>query len=570
MKLNLQKFFSLLLIVIMIFSVVGCRKNEDNKDNLSSESTPQSELVSSEEQTASEENDEFDDSDFEEDVFEDVWVDEEENTFDINLITIDNASSPIHKNFLGINGLYNCFPYMERTEGRTYTEKQAQREMELVKKMDVKMVRSFYSSLYSYDEEKGLYNWESADMKAVYRFMKELQEADIEIGLNAGWQLVTKSSAQLDPYAGIIVKDDLQKTAENYAEWMKNSLLQFRAHGINNVTSLFLFTEPGGFNSLKNKDPDQFSSVSVKEIEDPNFELWLTLVKALDSELKSEGIRKDYLFVGPNEAHTYESWVDGTYYLPMFYQALTKANDYIDVFSHHNYLPIGDITTDVAAEQVELYWRERADLTKELTGKRFWIDEFNVRAKASDSAGGISMDDPWEAMQVAIITARSMNIGVQNLFLWSLASQNWNGNGSSADHWVNGVHCTGLIPSLYLSATPHESYYGVSLLNRYFGDGDVYSVDEGWMHSACQKDKDGNWSIVVVNTDTENVNFKVDFTKQIGNKTFYRYVYNTVTQTKTENAVPIGADLAIKTTDSYFYDTIPPASFAVYTTKKPE
>ena len=90
------------------------------------------------------------------------------------------------------------------------------------------------------------------------------------------------------------------------------------------------------------------------------------------------------------------------------------------------------------------------------------------------------------------------------------------------------------------------------------------------MHSACQKDKNGNWTIVVVNTDTENASFKVDFTKQIGGKTFYRYLYNTVTQTSTENAVPIGADLAIKTSDGHFYDSIPAASFAVYTTKKPE
>lgn len=567
MKLLVERFFPLLLVLVMIVSVVGCSKSEEKKDTSSIPDTSQSDAVSSEEDTAEEDKtDEFESNDYSDDDFVDDWVDEPETEdVSINEITVDNASGPKHKNFLGLNGLYNCFTYMERTEGRTYTEKQAQREMELVKKMDVKMVRSFYSSLYSYDEQKAAYNWESADMKAVYRFMKELQEAGVEIGLNAGWQMITKSSAQLDPYAGIIVKDDMNKTAANYAKWMTNSLLQFRAHGINNVTSLFMFTEPGAF-IRSEKNPD----ISIKEQKDPNFDLWLTFVKALDKGLKDEGIRKDYLLVGPNEAHTYESWVDGTYYLPMFYQAITEANDYIDVFSHHNYLPIGDITSDVAAEQVELYWRERAELAKELTGKPFWIDEFNVRAKTSDSAGGISMDNPWEAMQVAIVTARSMNVGVQNLFLWSLASQNWNGNGSSADHWVNGVHCTGLIPSLYLSATPHESYYGVSLLNRYFGDGDVYGIDEGWMHSACQKDKNGNWTIVVVNTDTENASFKVDFTKQIGGKTFYRYLYNTVTQTSTENAVPIGADLAIKTSDGHFYDSIPAASFAVYTTKKPE
>ncbi len=572
MKLSsISKVMALLLVLIMIFSFVGCSEEKENNDVSSNQSDANTTTPEADDETALEDEQlSFDDDFYLDDYFDDTYFDEEweEDTEErvINEILIDNDSAPIQKNFLGLNGLYNCFPFMERTEGRTYTEKQAQREIELVKKMDVKMVRSFYSSLYAYDAEKGEYNWESDDMKAVYRFMKELQSADVEIGLNAGWQLVTKSSAQLDPYAGIVVEGNLQKTAENYAEWMKNSLLQFKAHGINNVTCLFMFTEPGGFNKMPNKN----TNISIKKQKDPNFDLWLTLVKALDATLRAEGIRKDYLLVGPNEAHTYESWVDGTFYLPMFYQALTKANDYIDVFSHHNYLPIGDITSDVSAEQVELYWHERVDLTTELTGKRFWIDEFNIRAQAHDSAGGISMDDPWEAMQVAIITAKSMNIGIQNLFLWSLASQNWNGNGSSADHWVNGVHCTGLIPSLYLSAIPHESYYGVSLLTRYFGDGDVYGIDEGWMHSACQKDKDGNWTVVVVNTDTENADFKLDFSKKIGNTVFYRYLYNTVTQVSTENAVPIGADLAIKSSDGHFYDSLPPASFAVYTTKKPE
>ena len=207
MKLLVERFFPLLLVLVMIVSVVGCSKSEEKKDTSSIPDTSQSDAVSSEEDTAEEDKtDEFESNDYSDDDFVDDWVDEPETEdVSINEITVDNASGPKHKNFLGLNGLYNCFTYMERTEGRTYTEKQAQREMELVKKMDVKMVRSFYSSLYSYDEQKAAYNWESADMKAVYRFMKELQEAGVEIGLNAGWQMITKSSAQLDPYAGIIV-----------------------------------------------------------------------------------------------------------------------------------------------------------------------------------------------------------------------------------------------------------------------------------------------------------------------------------------------------------------------------
>lgn len=563
------RLICLLLAFALAISLIGCKGAKPTAD---ASSTP-SEVVSSEEETIPEEveSTEPDEEKTEE------WSDPDAGTTDellINEIVIDNVGTPIQENSLGFNGIYSLFPFLEVSQNRTYTEKQAMREIELIRQMGVKMVRSFYSTKYAYDTVKKAYDWESKNMQGIYRYMKELQKADIKVGINAGWQLGGfinyKPNMEMDPYYEILVEGDEAKTARNYANWMVTSLNQFKAHGCNNVKYVFMFTEPGGFNSQRLANPEQFANVSIKDIEDPHFDTWLRLTKALDKRLKDAGIRKDYQLVGPNEAHYYESQVDGTYYLPMFYQALTQANDYIDIYSHHNYLPIVDLTSDVVAENVQLYWKERVDLTRELTGKPFWIDEDNIRNKASDSAGGIRMDDPWQGLQLAVMASECMNIGVQNTILWSLASQQWGGTGHGEDHWINGVHDTGLIPSIYVSSVPRIPYYGISLITKYFGRGTVYEVEEGWMHATCEQSEDDEWTVLVINMEMEEATFSVDFAKGVGDKTFYRYVYDTAKQVATADAVPIGADLGIKSDDGKFYDKLPGASFAVYTTRKPE
>ncbi len=566
-KKNLIRLVCLLLSFAIALSLMGC-KAKPSKSDVSSDTLEES--VSSE-QTETEESETE-----EEPVGDEEFIYEEEPEGEellVNQISIDNVGTPIQENCLGFNGMYSLFPFLEVSNNRTYTEKQAMREIELISQMGVKMVRSFYSTKYAYDTDKKAYDWESKDMQGIYHYMKELQKADIEIGINAGWQMgafiTGEPNYEMDPYYEILVDGDLNKSARNYSNWMIESLNQFKAHGCNNVKYIFMFTEPGGFNTLKNQNPEKYASMSVKDIEDPNFDTWLTLTKSLDKGLKDAGIRKKYKLVGPNEAYYFAS-VDGTYYMPMFYQALTKANDYIDIFSHHNYLPIVDLTADVVAENVQLYWKERVDLTQELTGKPFWIDEDNIRNKESDSAGGIRMDDPWQGLQLAVMACECMNIGVQNTILWSLASQQWGGTGYSEDHWINGVHDSGLIPSIYATSIPRIPYYGISLITKYFGRGTVYEVEEGWMHATCEKSDDGEWTVLVINMETEEATFSVDFAKGIGNKTFYRYVYDTSKQVATADAVPIGADLGIKSDDGKFYDKLPGASFAVYTTRKPE
>ena len=581
MKINVNRIVSALLVFAIAFSLTGCStKNETAQTSSDLTSSSESENLNSdlEKNDTSDVEDEVVDDEFNDDFYEDSTDDEFSDGVYVDELTVLNGSAPIQKNFLGLNGVYHCYPFLNVSGGRTYTEKQANYEINMIKNMGVQMVRSYYGTKYAYDEQTGGFNWESDDMKAIYRYMQELQKADIEISLNAGWaiaQFISDDGRGVwDFYDGVYVAGNKEQSAKNYADWMVKSLQQFRAHGCNNVTSLLLFTEPGGFHGMRwgASEPydGRWDGMSVTEIEDPHWPTYLRLTKALDKGLKDAGIRKDYLLVGPNEAHTYSSEIDGTNYLPMFYNALTEAKDYLDVFSHHNYLSINDMTSDVVADQVQMYWKERADLTKQLTGKPFWIDETNVRDKSNwGNTSGIRAENPWEAMQIAVMTAECAEIGIQNIILWSLASQNWGNNTTNDDAFINGVQNTGLLPSPYLTFVPNVSYYGISLLSKFFGRGEIYTIDDSLCHAFAEKGKDGEWTVLVINMDYESSTFRLDFENKIGNKTFYRYLYDTTNQTTSAKATQIGADLGIRTDDGHFCDTLPASCFAVYTTKKP-
>ncbi len=563
------RLICLLLALVMTVSLFGC--NGSKKDPVASSDTaetPSDAEASSEPEETEESGD-------------DTWdeTEEEEEAEDyseyINEIRVYNSEEPKQNGFLGLNAIYHLYPYLEVSDGRTYTKKQIDLEFSRVEQTGVKIVRSYYDTTYAYDRNAGKFNWESDDMKGIYKWANRLQDMDIDIALNAGWEMSifyeddADATGIWDYFRGVFVEGDPERSAKNYANWMVNTVNQFKAHGANNVKYLLLFTEPGGFNAVRTQE--KYQTMSVYDIEDPKFDTWLRLTKALDGALKADGIREDYQLVGPNEAHQWTSDVDGTRFMPMFYNALTQANDYIDIYSHHNYLTAVEMISDVVVDQVDLYWGERADLAKEVTGKPFWIDEGGIRNKQDDTPGGGFSNTEWHAVQVAQMMTRSMSRGIQNIMLWSLADQNWGNNSTNADGFYNGVQQSGIFPSVYLSAVPYKSYYGTSLLMKYFGKGgSVYPVEEAMMMYASCEEKDGKWTVLVVNSGFEDAEFKLSFDEGIGNKTFYRYMYDPNTQVATAEAKPIGADRAFRSDDGTFRDSLKPFSFAVYTTVKPE
>ncbi len=521
-----------------------------------------------------------DDEDYDDDTLEeDEYYDQDENFEDdvvYDEITVNNTKT-VHTDYMGLNGIYQGYTYMPDFQGRTYTEKMAQLEFDRIAQMGVSMVRTYYGTKYAWDTNTSSWNWESDHMKALYKWAGELEKRDIEVAINACWQVeAVIDGSGWDTANGVYTQGDFAKTCEKYGKFMVDTVNQFKAHGVNNIKYLMLFTEPGYAYEGEDGNPN-FSGATVEEkisdLEAPVFDRWLSLVKALDSAFKNEGIRKDYLFVGPNESSWTYSVASGTYYRPMFYQAVTQANDYIDIFSGHLYIETNDQSDDVTNDFCDTYYAERAALVKEKTGKRFWIDEFNMRdTSVNSNLGGTAetVSNMFHSLHIATAVSSGMRLGINNMMLWLLADQLWPDSNEYSNEFLDGVQVNGTLPSLFQTSVPRSTYYGVSLLTKYLGhNADVYETVSGFTSTGFQQDENGDYTLLAVNFSfTESTNLTVNFEKSLGTTTLYRYVYNPVTQKVTQDAKLISPDKAIKFDGTCFTDTIDPLCVVIYTTRK--
>lgn len=460
-------------------------------------------------------------------------------------------NNPLNTGFLGFNAIYHAFPYMPDKYGRQYTEAQAKLELDRLAAMGINTVRSHYTSEWAWDAAKNKWDWDSPKMTGFWRCLSELQDRNIDIGLAALWSLASlETDGAAIPSPGIYVPNDLDKTMKNYGDFMVETLKQAKARGYNNIKYLFMFTEP--HNTHLNKttwQPDNPRS----------FALYSKAVRALDKALRDAGIRQQYKLVGPNDnvADPYSYFLD---------HAVKDLNDCIDIYANHaSYAKADDLFLDSYHAQMMERYPSRLELIKD-TGKPFWIDEINVSVYRATVAGQIA-SNPWSATQLAAIYTASMNLGIQNLFIWTVCDQLWPDNvTTSSDGFTNGLQKLGALPSLFESSVPRPMYYGLSLLTKYTGKGTTYkgvSQEDGVYIASIQR-SDGNWTVIVTNAGYFEVDFTVEFEKTI-QKTLYRHVYNPNTVKPTTAARIHPSDKTFNNVRLRFSDTIGGGEIAVYT-----
>lgn len=596
--LNTNKVIILLLCFVLAFSTIGCKGSKPDINEPEISSSDVSSLSSEEDISSSNEepSDDFLENEEPSDDFleneEEITEDEQYSKDDYNDdflglyddIYIKNSTTPTCNEFLGLNGVYHAYTYIPDDLGRVYTEKQAKLVRDRVKQMGLNMVRTYYGSEYAWNAKTKIFDYNSDDMRGVYRWLKELEQDGIDVGINAGWNWKVYLKGDTWPVSpGIYVEGDREKSIENYTNWIIDSLNAMKANGCNNVKYLFMFTEPnlqGWYNE---------TDLTMKEVLDPNkknviteyeeenmgyydyiteYNNWFSLTSALDSEMEKAGIRGNYQFVGPN-THGSLHTADGTYIPPMFYKAVTEAQDQIDIYSSHFYMQIPDLYDSGVDDCAKNYWGDFLKFSKKYSNKPFWVDETNIRLLDKDSGSyGKIWDNAWGALRIAEFVTSGMNLGVDNMILWSIADQQWpNTTTYSEDNFVNGIQTTGVIPSAFYTSKPKVSYYGVSLLTKYLGNGKTYEAKSGFLFASAEEDKNGDYSILVVSTELDDIEITVNFEKEIGAKKVYRHLYNTSTQKVDARGTLIGIDKAIEVKDGSFVDVLPSASFAIYTTK---
>ena len=562
-------------------------------------------------------------------------------------ISVGNTSAPINTDFEGVTStVYHCYTFMDDEHGRTYTDEQAAIEMDRLKDSGITSVRTIFKSSFAAGNLKESYqnvvvdgvgssvktgesfdgwDWETSEMKAFYKWAKMLQDRDIDIILNAGWNIpffITKTSSIPELFYllgyeegysdsenyGIDItygfKDKYNESAKysftgnetaderrmiiaslRYGEWMRQALEACEAHGVYNVKYLLAFTEPGRKDRADQDEIDPYYC----------YPQWTRLVQGLHDALKDAGIRNKYRIIGPNQV-IYPDQNRPVSFL-QYYLDFEKENpEYagmVDILSSHIYARPLESETSIN-DPYACYDRSEASfeyfkniLEKNGAADRaFWCDEYNARAVDCTLGGGVGA----QMTQFAAGFVAAMNNGVDNLISWQIFDQLWTSQTNTGGEFVGGVHACGTCPSFvtiddkctntncachdykkYASYTPYVTYYGLNLLGKYMSakSGTVFSTtvtgdEKGGLYSSSMRDEKGNLVVLAVNTlgTATNVSFNAAKTSEYSKIT--RYTYNPNGITPTEKAISLASDGSFKVNGNSFYDTIPAMSFSIY------
>lgn len=510
------------------------------------------------------------------DTTDDQW---EDSTEDIDLtsdydLTVNN-NKVINDDFAGVNVVHQLYNYMPDKYGRTYTDKQVAHELDTMEKMRIKIIRSHYGSALSWDNKTKTHDFESPYMQAFYKNCKDMEKIGVEVGITPQWSFsgfwrtpATAQGININS-AGWAVPDDIDASCKNFQKFMEDSVLAFKAHGVNNVKYFFCFTECNNSMKLEDDGTEATDTQLERRQYDKLIPVFDKAIRALDEGLKNVGMRKQYKIVAPCDNWRAD---DGS----ETYSRLTKhcvenLKDQVDIIGSHNgYSRLNEYTDDryynVPQEKQSYQVKEAND-----AGKPFWLDEYNVAVQDTQALPKRSSNrNPFKGVALGAMIAGVMNMGADSLFMWTLYDQAWPNNyGDGA--FDKGVHICGYLQSLQETVTPLAAWYSLSLITRYVGTGKVFESEimQPAYITAIERD-DGEMTLVVTNNDVMESEMTIRFTKSLKGKTFYRYLYSAADIEPVSGNEMISADSVAKNVTTGFVDRLPGTSVAVYTTEKPE
>lgn len=484
--------------------------------------------------------------------------------------------SPLNQSFKGINGVYHPFVMFHDRNGQNYTPQQQQQELDRLERMGVQMVRSFFGPSLTWNPETKNHDFESERMQAFYRYCKELEKRQINIGLFAGWDIrifkniATEgyiSTANLSTGYGIAVQDDLNASCENYKNFIKNAVLAFEQHGITNIKCFFGFTECNNCFNTREKWDDKVHTQFEKREYDRLIPLYNAAICALDDGLKESGLRDRYKIVAPCDNWRAD---DGSEpYSVLVKYTLQNLSDRVDIIgSHRGYDRSNSYHDDWFFEIPQKKLRDCCNVAL-AAGKEFWIDEYNVAVNAwTLETFRETQPDPWKGTALGAMAASVMDMGASTAFLWSLCDQVFTDSTANNQEFVNGLQIGGYLQSFLETPLPHASWYACSLITRYFGTGMVYRCSQGdGVYLACLQNEHGEVSFLVTNSNRTTVPITVSLKKPLAGQTLYRRLYNPATIQPTEKAELIGVSKIFENVTADFCDELPSGAVAVYTTR---
>ena len=436
-----------------------------------------------------------------------------------------NTGSVIQPDFLGLGAVYHGFSYMPESNAQGMTDSLRTIDFDRVNRAQVRIARSWYGSDWAMPTWGGAYDWNSTKMTAFYTWLQAMKDRGVDVGLNMGWwfrEHVCSANRPTDTvFCTPTVADE-----DIYTKWVSDSLNQLiTVKGFTNIKYIFAFTEPD--NNYK-----------------PYYD---TVITKLDAKLIADGRRSLVKIVASNSCCMNLG-------RGMLQYAVANMNSVVDIYSSHDYSLAGyDDWYTMVTNGIN-------DIAS--TGKPFWLDEYGKNVESYRTTADYGT-------YIAEINAAAINAKAQNTLIWLYEDQYYTWpleNKSGVDSFYNGLHKWGTQYWLPNNTDLRPSWYSYTMMTRFLGGAgtQVYDTTKSLngIRISATKQADGNWSVMVVNSNTTSQDISVNFTSAI-NKTLYRHLYD-------PNNLPqgdgiIGASAKYTNVSTAFTDTLPARGVAIYT-----
>lgn len=555
----------LICLSVALFAFGACSTKDDDTVISSNTFSKTAENTSSEEQVVAEEPTEeassSESSYTDENWQTDEWVEEEFDEY-VEYFELDAAidnTTALSERYMGSGtGVYFCYPYMKDNYGRNATDEQIEIEMNRLQDMNIHTVRSKFKFLWVRDESvPGGWNWESDNMKAVYRWLGEMKERDIDVMLNP-WSFAWIYGGDTSiPDTEYFHTDDFTVNSTRWCNAVTELFKECYARGYTNAKYIVMFTEP----------------IYRDEISEQTYSWYIENAKRLHTTLTKAGIREKVKVVGPNRSD------DDT---ELVIRCFKEADEAFDIYTHHRYIQGPNLASDVYADDAKIKWGSYVNEMKDagMGEKPYWVDEWGIQDDSQTARGysNVGFDDPLRGVQQAVAVTTGMNLGIDNMLLWTLVNQQWpnqRGTGTSSGFY-DGVLAHGLFNNIQKTLKPKAQYYSYSLLSKYTGRGGGKTFLAGpteefeyWgVYLGCTQTSDGDWTIIIVNTNAEYVDIDVDIAKSLGGAKLYRHQYVATEIEPNIAAQIIPANKTFLDVTTELSDILRPNSVAVYTTIK--
>ncbi len=479
-------------------------------------------------------------------------------------------------------GVYHLTAYMKDDAGRQYTQKMIDDEMDRLEHIGITAVRSMFRSTWAApeDEEFCGWNWESENMRAMYKAAKDVKDRGIDIILTCGWLIDYYAFDEL-PYVWYrdhkYLRGDgedfygesdgvdftglndheirIKKASLRYGEWVSQGIKAFFDRGLDNVKYALVFTEPR-WNLYT------FPTWSQDYVE---------MVIGLNQKLKEHGLRDKIQIIGPNQSPI--SSTDKSKILLDYVLKHIPDKNMIDIYSSHTGFGITGMNPmdcasipDAAYDFLDVAFKNLQSLIRENgCDKNLFSDELFVGEK------DFPLDKRRHQGPLVVNNAiAAIKHHIYGISYWSIFDQLWPNSHSETVEFRDGVHCTGMANDLKYSYVPHIEYYAVGLFGRYV-KGLNQTIETDFkvgreLYYTMLTNEDGIITVAVANTGITAKAIDLEFKKDI-NQQLNRHMFGGYITVPDERGKLAGIDKTFDVKD-HLFDVIPACSVVIYTNRK--